>query len=203
MNKKLILLPLSLLLISGCSFRRDKKTVAPEASCQNSRDAIEERTSIFDEHEEGFVLDDSENPFAREGGDMELVDAPLWEQDEQGSELDIIYFDFDQYKIKPEQRPALERIATKVKPEFAREGTYLLVVEGHACKSAGTPRYNTMLSEQRAQEVKKALVKKGLPAEKIKTVGRGSEMCAVPDGTREQQAPNRRVKLYLVREVKS
>jgi outer membrane protein OmpA-like peptidoglycan-associated protein len=190
-------LPLSLILLSGCSWRKDRKSQPSETPCAVEKlPDIEERTSIFDEHEGRFELEESTNPFAPHNGDIELVDAPLWE-DQQNSELEPAYFEFDQYKISPQQQPVIDRNIAKIKPKIAPKDAFL-VVEGHACKSAGTPRYNTMLSERRAQEVKKLLVKKGIPANKIKTVGYGSEKCIVAAGNREQQAPNRRVEFRIV-----
>lgn len=200
MKKHIIFLPLCLVFIAGCRKTTDSTRPTTSSGCQKLSNQTEEHTSIFDAAEDAFVLEESANPFTQTDTAIELVDAPLWEQD-QKAEFETVYFDFDQYKIKPEQKAALERNVVKIKQAVAADNTYI-VVEGHACKSAGTPRYNTMLSERRAQEVKKVLVKHGIPAEKIKTVGRGSEMCKVPTGTREQQAPNRRVEFYIVHEDK-
>lgn len=198
MKKCIVILPLFLILISGCSWR-NKKTIDEKSSLSKLNECphdVEEYTSSFDTSEEAFTLEESTNPFFRPEGSIELVDAPLWEQD-QRTEFEPIYFEFDQYKIKPEQKSALERNVVKIQQALASENTYV-VVEGHACKSAGTPRYNIMLSERRAEEVKKVLVKNGVSVDKIKVVGRGSEMCKVPSGNREQQAPNRRVEFYIV-----
>lgn len=200
MKKNLIVLPLCLIFISGCSWRSKKASDAGTMTSTSASEAprgIEERTSLFDD-EDAFVLEESANPFASQEGAIELVDAPLWEQD-QRAEFEPIYFDFDQYKIKPEQKSALERNAAKIKQALTQDTIYV-VVEGHACNSAGTPRYNVMLSERRAKEVKKVLVKQGIAPDKIKVVGRGSEMCKVQSGNREQQAPNRRVEFYIVHE---
>lgn len=197
MKKNIIILSMGLIIISGCTWRNKKTDTCAQLDQQPM--GMEEHTSLFVDNEDAFILEESTNPFAHGVHEnLELVDAPLWEQDER-SEFEPIYFDFDQYKIKPEQQAALDRTIIKLKQALNQENAYV-VVEGHACKSAGTPRYNTMLSEQRAKEVKKALVKQGISAKKIKTTGRGSEMCKVQSGTREQQAPNRRVEFYIVYE---
>ena len=198
MKKNILILPLCLIVISGCSWRSKRVDPSLSSTCEQPS-GIEEHTSLFDANEDAFILEESGNPFTHGTGEnLELVDAPLWEQD-QRAEFEPVYFDFDQYKIKPEQKSTLDRNITKIKQSLNQENVYI-VVEGHACKSAGTPRYNTMLSEQRAKEVKKVLVKHGIPATKIKVTGRGSEMCKVQSGTREQQAPNRRVEFYIVHE---
>lgn len=204
MKRNIIALPLCLIFISGCSWRSKKTSDVgsmTSTSMSESPRGIEEHTSLFDANEDAFILEESVNPFTNTNdGSIELVDAPLWEQD-QRAEFEPIYFDFDQYKIKPEQKSALGRNIEKIKQTLTQDNMYV-VVEGHACKSAGTPRYNTMLSEQRAKEVKKVLIKHGVASDKIKVVGRGSEMCKVQSGNREQQAPNRRVEFYIVHEQK-
>jgi outer membrane protein OmpA-like peptidoglycan-associated protein len=203
MKKNIIPLSICLIFISGCSWRNKKTSDASRSSSISSQEGpsgIEEHSSLFDVNEEAFILEESSNPFASREGSIELVDAPLWEQD-QRAEFEPIYFDFDQYKVKAAQKATIERNIIKIQQALTQENAYV-VVEGHACKSAGTPRYNTMLSERRAKEIQKELIKQGIPANKIKIVGRGSEMCKVESGNREQQAPNRRVEFYIVHEQK-
>ena len=202
MNKKIyLIMPLSVLMLSGCSWRGKQKQapVNPDNTLHHQDgNGSEEHSSIFDEHEQAFLLQEERNPFAPDGG-VRLSDSePLWVADQQVI-FETIYFGFDQYRIAPEQIPALDRVADSLR-QAVTDGSFV-VIEGHACDSAGSPRYNTMLSEQRAQEVRKYLVKKGIPAEQLRVVGRGSEMRKVLTGNREQQAPNRRVEFYIVQEA--
>jgi len=61
--------------------------------------------------------------------------------------------------------------------------------------TSGTPLYNMALSLRRAEAVKGAMVKEGVPATAIAVVGRGEANLLVqtPDGVRELQ--NRRVEI--------
>ncbi len=201
MVKKIhIVVPMGLLLVSGCSWR-SKKQVQPEESATIAvPEAEEERLSIFDVHEQAFVLEDSANPFTTQG------EAPLAEQEplciaDRAEQIETIYFGFNRYSIAPEHKTSLQRTTQTLREMLSPE--QMIVVEGHACNSAGSPRYNTMLSEKRAKEVASYLVQAGIPQEQIRVVGRGSEMRKVPTGNREQQAPNRRVEFYIVEKNKN
>jgi outer membrane protein OmpA-like peptidoglycan-associated protein len=72
------------------------------------------------------------------------------------------------------------------------------VISGHT-DTTGTPEYNRKLSERRADAVKAWLVGNiGIAAERIQTVGKGSsEPIAAPEGSIEEQAPNRRVEILI------
>ena len=74
-----------------------------------------------------------------------------------------------------------------------------VVVEGHACNSAGSAKYNMMLSEKRAKKVAAWLKENGFSIKRLHIVGRGCEMPIVSSGSREEQAPNRRVEMYYAR----
>lgn len=105
-----------------------------------------------------------------------------------------IYFNYDNYSIKKSQESDLQvnlRAVNKVIDEGKN-----VIVEGHSCHFGGSDVYNLILSEKRAEAVVKWLVGKGVPAEKLKVVGRGNEMTIVPCGDKKAQAPNRRVEFY-------
>jgi OOP family OmpA-OmpF porin len=71
-----------------------------------------------------------------------------------------------------------------------------IVVTGHTDLS-GSVAYNQRLSERRAEAVRQALVREGLTAGAISTIGRGKTQPLVPtaDGVREPQ--NRRAEIVL------
>jgi OmpA-OmpF porin, OOP family len=68
------------------------------------------------------------------------------------------------------------------------------VIAGHADRS-GTDAYNLALSEQRAQNVARALAARGVPASALDVQGFGESRPRIPtaDGVREPQ--NRRVEI--------
>ncbi|HVY75843.1 MAG TPA: OmpA family protein [Puia sp.] len=88
--------------------------------------------------------------------------------------------------------PALKELADTLKASPDLD----LVVEGHADNS-GSAVYNQKLSEQRAGEVKKALVKLGIPADRITTIGYGDTRPVADNKTAAGKAKNRRVVLTL------
>ena len=71
-----------------------------------------------------------------------------------------------------------------------------IIVEGYT-DSLGHPVYNKNLSKMRAEVIKKHLVEKGIPAEKIKTVGMGPENPIAGNETFEGRKLNRRIEISL------
>ena len=70
-------------------------------------------------------------------------------------------------------------------------------VSGHT-DSSGKASTNKALSKKRAAKMVKELVKKGIPADQIIAVGRGSEQRLVkPDDTPEKKAKNRRYEIRV------
>ncbi|MBM3598606.1 MAG: OmpA family protein [Alphaproteobacteria bacterium] len=104
----------------------------------------------------------------------------------------IVFFDFDKSDITAQAQRIINDAAT----EWKRTGTARIALTGHADR-AGTERYNQRLSERRAVAVKDALVRQGVPASVIATIGRGESQPLVPtaDGVREPQ--NRRVEIVF------
>jgi OOP family OmpA-OmpF porin len=102
-----------------------------------------------------------------------------------------VYFDFDRSDITPDAKPILQRAAND-----SKTGTTRVQVTGHTDR-AGPDSYNQKLSERRAASVKAELIRDGVPANEIVTVGRGEADPAVPtpDGVREPR--NRRVVIEL------
>jgi len=192
---------LGLLVLSGCRLRKRSKSGEPEMvshAAQPTGERSEETTriSLFDEHEGAFVLEEDDHAFVPEGAIRVAGDALF--DDHRSISLEVVYFAFDSDTVAPEYHATIDRIVAAIMPRI-HEGA-VFVIEGHACNSAGSAEYNMMLSEKRAQNVRKMLVKRGIPSKRLKIVGRGFEMCKVPHGTREQQAPNRRVEIYELTE---
>ena len=73
-----------------------------------------------------------------------------------------------------------------------------IVVEGHACHSAGSAIYNLALSEKRARYAAKKMTNSGTDSKYIKIAPRGHEMPIIKDGNREAQTVNRRVEIFAI-----
>lgn len=132
-----------------------------------------------------------------------IKDDFAWISAGQTSDFKSVYFDFDDSAVRADQQPLVVVDAKTAEKTLAVEPAKTIVVEGHACHSAGSRTYNIALSEKRAKAVAKELVAQGVNAENIKTVGRGSEMPALVNGkqvggSRQQQWANRRVELHAV-----
>jgi outer membrane protein OmpA-like peptidoglycan-associated protein len=201
MKKKYLVLQLGLLALSGCRCGKARKAV-----CSPDKDAVtvvqsDDTTSHrarIDEREGAFTLQEVPNPFepAQEPVASEVTE-PLWEAAIE-YEFEPVYFGFDQYKVSASQKPALKRDVERIKKALHNNAAAVVVVEGHACNSAGSESYNIMLSDRRAQMVQAYLVEQGIDRNRLQVVGRGYQKPVVVSGTREQQAPNRRVEFLVV-----
>lgn len=101
-----------------------------------------------------------------------------------------INFDTDSDRIRAESKPTLDKIAgvLKTKPGWN------VTIEGHT-DSTATPEYNQLLSERRAQTVKKYLQASGVAASRLKAVGYGATKPVASNVNELGRAQNRRVEL--------
>jgi len=74
-----------------------------------------------------------------------------------------------------------------------------LLVEGHT-DSVGSDEYNQGLSEQRAESVKNALLKRGIASERIVTIGYGKKFPVATNETSAGKQQNRRVEAIILNE---
>lgn len=108
---------------------------------------------------------------------------------------DDLLFDFDSDQMKPESEAVLDEVAQKMK---TMENYNEIVVEGHT-DSIGPDVYNLDLSRRRANTANKALVKRGIPADKLKTEGYGESRPRDDNGNYQGRARNRRVEFQIGR----
>lgn len=105
-------------------------------------------------------------------------------------------FLFDSAKLRDGEIKKLNDIVS-----FAEEyKDAKLEASGHTC-NIGTEAYNQKLSERRAASVKAYLVKKGVAAQRIVTVGYGETRPIADNNTREGREQNRRVEVCTVLKV--
>ena len=104
----------------------------------------------------------------------------------------VVYFEFDKSNLTPEGAKVVEDAAAAYKAT----GSARIAVTGYT-DLAGTQRYNLGLSKRRADTVRAALVRQGVPDGAIAEAWRGKQTQAVPtpDGVREPR--NRRVEIML------
>lgn len=104
----------------------------------------------------------------------------------------LVFFESNKASLSADAR----RVIGEAVDEYRQFAPVRMVVLGHA-DLAGRPRANQRLSERRAKAVLTALIRAGVPAERITAgaFGEGQPAFVTPDGVAEPQ--NRRVEIYL------
>jgi outer membrane protein OmpA-like peptidoglycan-associated protein len=104
----------------------------------------------------------------------------------------MVFFDWDRSNLSPQALSTIQQAANAYKTK----GSARITATGHADRS-GPEAYNMALSLRRANAVKDALVRDGVPATAISVIGKGETQPLVPtaDGVREPQ--NRRVEIVI------
>ena len=123
------------------------------------------------------------------GGGTSVVQgpAPGSQEDLVQNVGDRVFFDLDQYDLKPEAQATLERQAAWLQ----KYPSVTVTVEGH-CDERGTREYNLALGERRASAVKNYLEALGVNGNRITTVSYGKERPEVQGSSEEAWAQNRR-----------
>ena len=111
-----------------------------------------------------------------------------------------VLFDFDKAVLKPEGMAAIDaQVANKLAQVQRLE---VVLVTGHTDR-LGTEKYNQGLSERRADAVRDYLVSKGVPKDKIETIGMGEKQPVVQCDQKNFKElvtclqPNRRVDVQV------
>ncbi|MEE9443428.1 MAG: peptidoglycan-associated lipoprotein Pal [candidate division Zixibacteria bacterium] len=109
------------------------------------------------------------------------------------SDFVVIYFDFDKYNIRGDQKANLDNNA-EVMNEFADA---VVKIEGH-CDERGTVEYNLALGDKRGNSVREYLVGLGISADRIEIVSYGKERPAITGSNEEAWAKNRRAEFRII-----
>lgn len=107
--------------------------------------------------------------------------------------IETVHYAFDKSALSPETRRALDAAVVRMKEE---QEDALFVLIGHA-DATGPSAYNKKLSERRAKAAAAYLQTQGVPADRIKTIGRGEGQPVASNKTREGRGLNRRVDVYV------
>lgn len=110
--------------------------------------------------------------------------------------LSHVYFKFDKFDPRLRSIPGVDKLA-----EFLTQYTALkIVVEGHT-DSIGSKKYNDRLSKRRAEMVRRYLIKRGIDASRIDTVGYGKSRPIASNKTLAGRRANRRVEIRFIGDV--
>jgi OOP family OmpA-OmpF porin len=104
------------------------------------------------------------------------------------------HFAFSSTAFEPGSEEGLEDV---VLPVLEENPDLRLRVAGHT-DASGDPNYNLYLSEKRAEAVRTALVARGISADRIETVGYGSQQPIAPDDSPENRRINRRTEITVL-----
>jgi OmpA-OmpF porin, OOP family len=99
-----------------------------------------------------------------------------------------IHFEFDKDVIRRESYPILDAVADVL----LKNPTMRIEVQGHT-DNKGAAAYNLKLSERRAASVRRYLVGKGIPSDRLVSRGYGLTRPLVPNDSEQNRALNRRV----------
>ena len=100
-----------------------------------------------------------------------------------------VLFQTDRSELRPDARVRLSPVADAVR------GTDSTVVIAGFTDSRGSDDYNRQLSQRRADAVRDFLIGEGVPADRLRSEGRGETDPIATNGTEEGRAYNRRVEI--------
>ncbi len=109
------------------------------------------------------------------------------EEQEFNANVQPIFFDYDTYDIRPDAQAILSKDAN-----FLTSHPNIKIVIGGYCDERGSDEYNLVLSQNRAQAAKTALVTAGVAADRMRIISYGKEKPFCTESTEECWQLNRR-----------
>lgn len=159
---------------------------------QQEFDTIEQEDAVAVAQNEDIVMEDN------------LAIDELLEDEESDIaspfSFKTVQFDLNKNNIREDQKNAVEEDIL-VAQDAISQGKQV-VIEGHCCQT-GSAGYNLVLSQRRAEAVKSEMVKHGLDADNLKTIGYGYERPIVWSDAQDRTelvkelAPNRRAEVLV------
>ncbi|MFN7987518.1 MAG: peptidoglycan-associated lipoprotein Pal [Thermoanaerobaculia bacterium] len=169
-----LLLAVGLLATAGCCTKKPAPAPAPEVQAAAPTPAP--------------VPVPTEAPIAVPVAEpvAETLPADLAELNRKGYLKDV-FFDYDQYDVRADQRDAMAANAEWLK----KWPTVKIQIEGH-CDERGSNKYNMALGDKRANAAKDYLVSLGIDASRVSTISYGEERPFVEGHDEAAWAQNRR-----------
>jgi outer membrane protein OmpA-like peptidoglycan-associated protein len=107
--------------------------------------------------------------------------------------LENVYFETGKHNLQEQSSPALDNFFG-----WLSQNAGLIVEIGGHTDNVGNAKMNQRLSERRAKEVRKYLIKKGIDPDRLKTMGYGELVPIDSNDTPEGRAKNRRTDIKIV-----
>jgi len=104
----------------------------------------------------------------------------------------MVFFDWDRSNLSQQALATIRQAADA----FKQKGNARITATGHT-DTSGPEAYNMALSLRRANAVKDALVREGVPAQAITVIGRGEQGLLVQTGDGVREPQNRRVEIVI------
>lgn len=191
MKKLLLYLPI-LLLFSSCIKKKQQNSASSATTSKMG-------SAKFDGDVEEFVLeDDSDGNVFENNGSVDADALDLEDVTLDGSDNEVVQFEFDRTDVKPEEHSKIERNSEVVKKTLSKNPNAKVVVDGHSCKIAKSETYNYMISQERADKVANEYAKTGISKDKIKAVGHGDTVRLTNADGKKAQAINRRAETKVI-----
>ncbi|HLG23142.1 MAG TPA: peptidoglycan-associated lipoprotein Pal [Candidatus Manganitrophaceae bacterium] len=159
-----ILILFSSLVLTGCP----KKVAPVEGSAGISKEKPAEPPREAPRPETAPIQEEKLPPLAREEPSEE--ETRIAPKEEAPASLEDVFFEFDQWLIRPEARKILEQDARYL----AANPQVKVQIEGY-CDERGTTEYNLALGERRAKSAMNFLVNLGVSPSRISTISYGEE----------------------------
>jgi len=99
-----------------------------------------------------------------------------------------LYFDSGRSQVRPDSRAVLDQAA-----RLFREGDPLVMTVSGLADSSGDPRRNLLLSQERAANVARGLMDRGIPAARLQLIAKGESEPVVKTADGVAQPENRAV----------
>src|SRR5260221_3470411 len=191
--KKMSLLVLALVVaLPGCGNKQNKESSRPSKRTNVAKymqldgdiedlddedldgmDELTEEDIASFEFPEDEEMEEEEISLEDLLGDMDDNEEYSWIDAQSDDEFRKLYFSFNHYGVREDQKAALNYDIEQVRQLIAEAGDgATVVVEGHTCQE-GSPLYNLALSERRAKTVADLFVAAGIDRTAMKVVGPG------------------------------
>ncbi|MCF4165248.1 peptidoglycan-associated lipoprotein Pal [Zavarzinia compransoris] len=121
------------------------------------------------------------------GGAVTSSIVPGSQEDLAVTAGDSVFFDYDQYNLRPEGQATLQSQAAWL----AKYPSVTLTIEGH-CDERGTREYNLALGERRANSARAYLISLGVDPSRLQVISYGKDRPFAVGSDETSWAQNRR-----------